>query len=76
MKDNNTEITLTTLSDKNQVVAFDFNDDDEMDIDVRSSVDSNYTLLSNHGFDDASKKKILSTSGSNAESIDGIENNM
>jgi len=76
MKDNNTEITLTTLSDKNQVVAFDFNDDDEIDIDVRSSVDSNYTLLSNHACDDASKKKILSTSASNAESIDGIENNM
>jgi hypothetical protein len=76
MKDNNTEITLTTLSDKNQVVAFDFNDDDDMDIDIRSSVDSNYMLLSNHTFDDVSKKKILSTSGSNAESIDGIENNM
>jgi hypothetical protein len=76
MKDNNTEITLTKLSDKNQVVAFDFNDDDDMDIDIRSSVDSNYMLLSNHTFDDVSKKKILSTSGSNAESIDGIENNM
>lgn len=55
-------------------MAFDFNgdDDDDMDIDVRSSVDSNYTL----DIEDTSNKKLPTVSISNVKNVDGIENKM
>jgi len=79
MNENNKEIFLTTLNNEKQTLSLDFNDD-EMDIDMKSSTDSDNTPRANNEIEQILNKKqsteISSLLIPRVESFDGIENKM
>jgi len=79
MSENSKEIFLTTLNDEKQSLSLDFNDD-EMDIDMKSSTDSDDTPRANNETEQILNKKqpheISSLLIPRVESIDEIENKM
>ncbi len=79
MNEINKEIFLTTLNNEKQTLSLDFNDD-EMDIDMKSSTDSDNTPRANNEIEQILNKKqpheISSLLIPRVESFDGIENKM
>jgi hypothetical protein len=79
MNENNKETFLTTLTDEKQVRSFEFNDDD-MDIEIKSSTDSEDVLRPNTKAEEILQKKEFEDLSSflipHVESIHGIENRM
>jgi hypothetical protein len=79
MNENNKEIFLTTLNNEKQILSSDFNDD-EMDIDMKSSTDSDNTPRANNEIEQILNKKqpheISSLLIPHVVSFDGTENKM
>lgn len=79
MDENNKDTFITTLNEDKQILSMEFNDDD-MDIDVKSSTDSDETPRINNEIE-----QILNKNGTHdvssiliprVESVDGMENKM
>jgi hypothetical protein len=79
MNENVEEIFLTTLNDDKHVLSMDFNDD-EIDIDIKSSTDSNDTPRVNNEIEQILNKKesheVSTSLIPHIASINGIENKM
>jgi hypothetical protein len=77
MNENHKETFLTTLNDENQLALCDFNDDD-MNIEVKSSADSEDTPRAKTEIEQILNKNELLVRSSllipRVESINGIEN--